>query len=48
MCQVCEKVPDRECISLMVLRGLRWLRVKSKLYVKCRRRSRPCRKRRWR
>lgn len=48
VCQVREKVPDRECMSLMVLRGLRWLRVKSKLFMKRRRRSRPRRKRRWR
>ena len=43
-----EKVPDRGCISLTVLRGLRWLRVKSKLFMKRRRRSRPRRKRKWR
>ena len=46
--QVREKVPDRGCISLTVLRGLRWLRVKSKLFMKRRRRSRPRRKRKWR
>ena len=45
--QVREKVPDRGCMSLMVLRGLRWLRVKSKLFMKRRRRSRPRRKRKW-
>ena len=46
--QVREKVPVRCCISLTVLRGLRWLRVKSKLFMKRRRRSRPRRKRKWR
>ena len=46
--QVREKVPDRGCKSLTVLRRLRWLRVKSKLFMKRRRRSRPRRKRRWR
>ncbi len=45
--QAREKVPDRVCISLIVLSGLRWLRVKSKLFMKRRRRSRPRRKRKW-